>query len=440
MILKKNKYLIMEVENIRPFLIGICGGSLSGKNFLLKNIAKSIEPDYKVCKISLVNYYKNLSKEDYKRKEDYNFDKPDAIDFDLLYSDLELLLNQKPTKLPKYDIISCIRQDKQEEVNKCHVIMLEGIFAFHDERIRNLMDLKIFIDVDKDIQLSRIIYKDIFENGRELQTIINKYHKYVKPSYSKYILPTRKFADMILQKITEDTSAIEIVSEYLRMQLNKMVNNQKCDLFSFMNEIIDPKYQYFDGKILVENERIFVSFIKEVFQDFIIAKLEEELIPYIREKMVNMLISLFIRDLKKKISEFSLPVIHLLLTDEDDLKKYNDFKNYKNIFYFKTSILSENDIEGPKYILSKNKDCNLVIFTIFLAPKYAEVLLSKEITSTLFSSVYFSDFFVKFDNIIKNNNSVFNDKEFKNLFLEKIKNDFEVENEEDTYDLKFHEN
>lgn len=302
------------------------------------------------------------------------------------------------------------------------------------------MDLKIFIDVDKDIQLSRIIYKDIFENGRELENIIRKYHKYVKPSYTRYILPTRKYADIILQKPVEKNCAGEIVSEYLRMQLNKMVNKRECELFSFINEIIDPKYQYFDGKILVESDKIFVSFIKEVFQDFIVGKLDSDLIPYIREKMVNMLFSLLIRDIKKKMGEFSNPEDLLLLSDEDNLEKYNDFKLYKNIYYFKTIILSENDIEGPQYILSKNKDCNLVIFSIILAPKYADLLLSKEITNTLFSTVYFSDFFIKFGKIIKSNEDVFNDKEFKKLFFEKVKSEINYEKEDDSYmDLKIHD-
>ena len=428
----------MEADNIRPFLIGICGGQLSRKYFLLENIANSIGPKYKICKISIVNYYKNLSEEDYKKKESYNFDKPEAIDFDLLYSDLESLLNKKPTKLPKYDRNTCIRMDKQEEVNLSHVIIVEGIFAFYDERIRNLMDLKIFIDVDKDIQLSRIINRDVFERGRDLMPIIEKYHKYIKPCYIKYILPTRKFADIILQKVCEKTSAIEIVSEYLRMQLNKMLKNEQNELFSFVNEIIDPKYQYYDGRILVENEIIFVGFIKEVFQDFIISKLDIELIPHIREKMINMLTSLFIRDLKKK-DKYTFPEIHLVLFDGDNLKKYKNFKGYQNIIYFKTAILSDTDIEVPKYILSKNKDCNLLVFTIFLAPKYADLLLNKEINNTLFSTIYFSDFFIKFNNINKNEDGHFNDKKFKELFSAKVKNDFDYENEEDDYDLNFHE-
>ena len=98
--MEKNKYFIMEV-NIHPFFIGISGGTLSGKSFLSEQISNSIGSEFKVCKISLVNYYKNLSEEDYKKKEIYNFDKPEAVDFDLLYSNIESLLNKKTTELPK---------------------------------------------------------------------------------------------------------------------------------------------------------------------------------------------------------------------------------------------------------------------------------------------------------------------------------------------------
>ena len=430
----------MEVNNIRPFLIGICGGSLSGKSFLMEEISKSIGPEYEVCKISLVNYYQNLSTEDYKKKETYNYDKPEAINFDLLYQNLDNLLNKRPAKLPKYDIKEYIRYDNQIEVKQCDVIILEGIFSFYNEKIRNLIDLKIFIDVDKDIQLSKIIYRDIFDKNRILKDVIKKYHKFIKPNYNEYILPTMKYADIIIQKVNKHTSAIKIVSEYLRMKLSKMMKNEKYDLFSFMYEIIDPKYQYYDGKILVENERIFVGFIKEVFQDFIISKLNKELIPYIMEKMVNMLSSLLIRDLKKKEGDFSIPDVNLLLFD-DDSKKYN-YKMYKNIFYFKTAILSENDIKVAKNILDINKSCNLFIFTIFLAPKYADLILNKEINTTLFSTIYFSDFFIKFEDIIKNDDRIFNEKELKKIFSEKIKNDFDYEKDEENDNLcylKFHE-
>ena len=429
----------METNNISPFLIGICGGPLSGKSSLANEISSSIGSEYKVQIISLDNYYKSLTPVDTKNLEKYNFYRPEALDFDLLYSNIYDLLNKKPTKLPKFDKSTHSRTENQEEIKNCEVIIIEGMFSFYDERIRNLIDLKIFIDIDKDIQLSKIIIKDIFDSNRELRKIINEYHNFIKPSYNKYILPTMKIADIILQKSGKDISVIEIVGEYLKMQLNKMRKNDQQDLFSFSYEIIDPKYQYYDGKILVENVQIFVSFIKDVFQDFIINKLDEQLNTHIREKMVNMLSSLLIRDIKKKNNNSEIEIDVDLLLFEKDPKKYN-FKNYKNIFYFKTSILSDNDIEELLNILKDNKDCHLFIFTIFLAPKYAELLLNKEINTVLFYTIYFSDFFIKFDDIIKNNDGIFNNKKFENIFLEKIKNDFNYQkDEEDLYDaLQFH--
>ena len=156
--------------------------------------------------------------------------------------------------------------------------------------------------------------------------------------------------------------------------------------------------------------------------------------PHIREKMVNMLSSLLIRDLKKKEGDLSAPEVNLLLFDDDDLKRYN-FKLYKNIFLFKKAILSENDIKLAQEILDKNDKCNLFVFSIFLSPKYADLLLSKEINKTLLTTIYFSDFFIKFEDIIKNDESIFNDKEFKKLFSEKIKNDFDYEKEEESDNL-----
>ena len=127
------------------------------------------------------------------------------------------------------------REYEKEERKECQVIILEGIFSFYLDKIMNLMDLKIFIDVDKDIQLSRIIYKDLFDKNRELHSIIEKYHRYIKPGYNEYILPKIKLADIILHKV--DETSIYIVSEYTRMQLHKILKEK--DVFSFINEIID---------------------------------------------------------------------------------------------------------------------------------------------------------------------------------------------------------
>ena len=171
----------MEKDNIRPIIIGICGGPLTGKTELAKRIQDSILPEYKACIIHMSDYYKILSEEEFKTKEAYNFDRPQAIDFELLISNLDLLINHRPVQLPKYDMITYQRTYGEKGINDCEVIILEGNFSFQNDKIFNLMDLKIFIDVDKDIQLSRIIYNDLFIKNREL--IYSKGYIFINPKY-----------------------------------------------------------------------------------------------------------------------------------------------------------------------------------------------------------------------------------------------------------------
>ena len=415
----------MEKDKVRPIIIGICGGPLTGKTELAKKISESVFPDYKVCIIHMSDYYKILTEEESKNIENYNFDKPNAIDFELLITNIEKLINNKPVQVPKYDMVKYQREYEKEEIKECQVIILEGIFSFYSDKILNLMDLKIFIDVDKDIQLSRIIYKDLFDKNRELHSIIEKYHRYIKPGYNEYILPKIKLADIILHKV--DETSIYIVSEYIRMQLHKILKEK--DVFSFINEIIDQKYNYYNGKIILETEKSFIDFIKQVFLDFLNSKLVLGFIPYIRNKMVSKLSSLLMRYLKNNDGEMTVKRVDILIMDNDNLENI-DYKTKKYIFYYKTSILSDDDIKIPKKILAENKACTLVIFTIFLAPKYADLILSKEINSTVITSIYFSDFFIKYENIIKSNETIFSDAEFKKIVIEKFKNDFNYERNE----------
>ena len=415
----------MEKDKVRPIIIGICGGPLTGKTELAKKISESVFPDYKVCIIHMSDYYKILTEEESKNIENYNFDKPNAIDFELLITNIEKLINNKPVQVPKYDMVKYQREYEKEEIKECQVIILEGIFSFYSDKILNLMDLKIFIDVDKDIQLSRIIYKDLFDKNRELHSIIEKYNKYIKPGYNEYILPKIKLADIILHKV--DESSIIIVSEYIRMQLHHILKEN--DVFSFINEIIDQKYNYYNGKIILETEKSFIDFIKQVFLDFLNSKLVLGFIPYIRNKMVSKLSSLLMKYLKNNDGEMTVKRVDSLIMDNDNLENI-DYKTKKYLFYYKTSILSDDDIKIPKKILAENKACTLVIFTIFLAPKYADLILSKEINSTVITSIYFSDFFIKYENIIKSNETIFSDAEFKKIVIEKFKNDFNYERNE----------
>lgn len=146
---------MLETQSqMRPFLIGISGGSNSGKLRLMSEVADGLQK-FNICKINLITYYKTLTEEQRKDIENYNFDCPDAFDFDCLLKDIQDLRNNKPISIRKYNRLKRDQEKEAVTIKPSPVIIFEGIYAFYDKRIRNLMDLKIFIDTDSDVRLSQ---------------------------------------------------------------------------------------------------------------------------------------------------------------------------------------------------------------------------------------------------------------------------------------------
>ena len=286
------------------------------------------------------------------------------------------------------------------------------------------MDLKIFIDTDNDIRLARTISKGIAEGKTSLIDIIQKFHKTIKPAYNNFISPTKKKADIILPNAIGHETAVKIITNYLKLLFDKVSNNKDGSIFSFLNEIVDPKYIFFQDKIIVKNEKPIIDFLKDVFEDFIANNQDEEFIEVIRKKLLDMILSLLVDYFRKntKYSE-NLPVLEKLIFDSDDISNIN-FENCNIVFFFKTTILNENDIKVPQYILSKNKDCQIIISSIFLAPKFAHYLTNDQMNSIIFATLYFNEFFVKYDNIIKKDETVFNEKELEKTFKKIAKENF----------------
>jgi uridine kinase len=424
----------MEIpkENIKPFLIGICGGPSAGKSLLVNEMSKLIT-DFKVCTISQESYYKDLTKEQSKNIDDYNFDSPEAFDLDLLCNHLQKLRNGESIEMPVYDFVTCKKSKEFKFVESCPIIFLYGIFTFYDKKIRNLIDLRIFIDTDADLRLSKRIIRDITKGNRDLKSILNRYHKFVKPSFEDYILPSRKYADIIIPKIRENSPIIQIVTDYLRIQLNKLKGNAS-NLFSSINEIIDPKYQFFDNKILLSNDVNQIEFLKQIFEDNISNEIKKDenyeyFIQPIRHKLIEMLYNILINYFRGK-SYFSrnLPKIDLIIMENDDVSNI-DFKEFKNVFIFKTLILNEDDIKIPEYIYNKNQDCNIVINSIFLAPKFSDILLSNKLNTVLLNTLFFSDFFIKFEKFLKIDQTIFNSNELNKEFLKIIEKNFKYKHE-----------
>jgi uridine kinase len=413
-----------ESKLIKPILIGIAGGSACGKLTLLNEIKSKIT-EYKICVINMDSYYKEVPKD--TNITEYNYDTPQAFDFELLFNNIKDLRNGKSIERNVYDYKENKMSNEKIIIESCPIIMIEGIFAFYDSRIRNLIDLKIFIDTDSDIRLSRIIYRDINERGRDLQTSIERYHKFVKHGFEEFVAPTKRYADIIIPIGAHNIPVNNIITQYLKRELKKIGEGfDTRHLFSSMNEVIDPKYQFFDKKILVTIDNNEMDFIKEVFLDFLKEEHEIDSIDVIKEKLMDILISILIKS--SKDNEYlakNLETIDLIICENDDISNI-DFLKYKNVFYYKTSILIEDDMKVPNLISNKNERCKVTVNSIFLAPKFSEISLSTKIDTLVFNTLYFSYFFIKFGDLIVKDKTVFNSNDLEKLFITKMKNTFKL--------------
>ena len=388
-----------EENKIRPFFIGIVDGSLT--NHIANELYKRLE-GFPVCKISISNYLKDGAKNDLS---------PKFIDFDLLSSNLSKLLNNEECSLPIYDLKTKKRSKETTKIKFCQIIILEGLLCFYDDTIRSMMDLKIFVETGNDIRFIETVLKEIENNNNiNLEEINEKFFNEIKPSYSNFI-ETKKYADIILTNEKGLETVINLIISYLQSFLDR-VRREQGNIFFFINEIIDSKYEFVDKNIILKKDKSTIDFLRAIFEDLIKKRQDEEFIDIIRKTLLEMIESLII-DYLQKYTEIKL------VFDSDDITNY-DFKHCSTVLFFKTSILTSNDIQKPQYILSKNKNCNIIICSIFLAPRFAQLLLSKRMDSILFATLYFSEFFVKYEKIIKSDETVFNEEELKKMVKQMI--------------------
>jgi uridine kinase len=198
-------------------IIGVCGGTASGKSSICKDIITKLS-NHKVNIISQDNFYKSLDNS--INVNNYNFDHPNAIDFDYLLECINKLKEGVSVEIPIYDFSTHTRLiDKKIIIPTAEVILVEGILIFNDERLRKLFDLKIFIETDSDLALIRRIQRDISDRNRNIDSIIDQYIKYVKPSYEEFVLPYKKYADIIIPNINYNVIAIDMMIKHIGGQL-----------------------------------------------------------------------------------------------------------------------------------------------------------------------------------------------------------------------------
>jgi len=204
-------------------VIGIAGGSGSGKTTVVKAIAENLKGE-KVVIIPQDSYYKDSSDLTDEEKRHHNFDHPDAIDWELLCEQLAELKAGKTIHQPVYSYISCSRSKTETvTVDPADVIIIEGILIFTCKELRDQMDIKIFVDADDDDRLMRVMARDITERGKDVRWVIERYTNTVKPMYLQFIEPSKRYADIIIPQGGHNKVAIDVICATVEKSLAKNI-------------------------------------------------------------------------------------------------------------------------------------------------------------------------------------------------------------------------
>lgn len=201
-------------------VIGIAGGTGSGKTTVVHKIAQSFTRG-EVAILSHDSYYYDNSHMSLEERRKKNYDRPDAIEFELMVQHVQELKGGRTILQPTYSFISCTRQEKTVTVEPRQVLIIEGILCLANESLRDLMDVKVYVDCDSDVRLSRVIRRDIHERGRDVEQVLERYEKTVRPSHLQFIEPTKSFADIIVPQGGMNRKAIEILTNYIKQILKK---------------------------------------------------------------------------------------------------------------------------------------------------------------------------------------------------------------------------
>ncbi|MDT2834872.1 uridine kinase [Vagococcus carniphilus] len=205
----------MQTKNERPIVIGVTGGSGSGKTSVSRAILNAL-PNHSILLFEQDSYYKDQSHLLFEERLNTNYDHPLAFDTDLLIEHLKQLMSYQSIDKPVYDYEAHTRSTEVVHQDPKEVIILEGILILEDERLRDLMDIKVYVDTEDDIRIIRRIKRDMEDRGRSLDSVIEQYLNVVKPMHHQFIEPTKKYADIIVPEGGENQVAIDLLTTKVR--------------------------------------------------------------------------------------------------------------------------------------------------------------------------------------------------------------------------------
>ncbi|XP_076436413.1 LOW QUALITY PROTEIN: uridine-cytidine kinase 2-B-like [Babylonia areolata] len=232
----------------RPFLIGVAGGTASGKSSVCSKIMEQLgqaqvdNRQRQVYIISQDSFYRNLSAEEHQRAVagKFNFDHPDSFDMDLMIKTMKDIAAGKTVEIPTYDYVSHKRENTGQVVYPADVVLLEGILVFYFPELRNMFHMKLFVDTDPDTRLSRRVLRDIQERGRNLEKILHQYTSLVKPAFEEFCLPTKKYADVIIPRGADNTVAIDLIVQHIQELMRPNRQNFKRQRYNSDSQVGRP--------------------------------------------------------------------------------------------------------------------------------------------------------------------------------------------------------
>ena len=201
-------------------IIGIAGGTGSGKTTVVRKIMKSL-PQGEVVLLPLDSYYKDSSNVPEDRRQLINFDHPNAFDWDLLHEHILRIRAGKSIEEPIYDYITCSRQPETIHIEPREVVIIEGILSLYDTKLRDMMDLKIFVDTDPDERLIRVMQRDVMERGRTFEAVMERYMRVLKPMHEQFIEPCKSYADLIVPQGGSNLVAIDILTMFIHRHIHQ---------------------------------------------------------------------------------------------------------------------------------------------------------------------------------------------------------------------------
>lgn len=399
-------------KTLNPFLIGICGGSASGKTTAAYFISRNLGEENCLL-FSLDNYFYGPNDEERKNIQNYNFDRPEALDLDLAYKHLLQLRNGEDIEMPVYSFNVSKRMPYTQKVSPKRVIIFEGIFALHEKRMRDLMDLKLFFDVDSDIRLMRRISRDISDRSRQLDTVLDRYLTFVKPAFDMYIKPTRKYADFVIPQDNFSSIPVEIISQHLNNTVlgEKQQTNHIDKSKSYKIDDLKIKSYFYDPQIsclsVVKEEKDIIKFNKII--NYIINREKTSYYSIYSKVIVKYLLETQKKNNKEELHTYYLDetqlMNHMIIKEAIKYEKGNCIISIFAPILLLIKEKFKNDLKGFVKAFKNEKKVKLELMSVYLSSNSFEQI-NESLTSINsgmnFITIYFGDDLLKHKIILEN--------------------------------------